>query len=139
MPPVNALHLGYFAAVDTLWRDIDLQSIESFIQFSRALDPYSMYSNSRPVDEVSSHTNCGTEQEQSRQVSETGKTTKVRALCPSRASSLSSLVPCAEPTHPSRLLSARSPSCSMSSLQRAPSFSGMTLAHYTLLSGQTTS
>ncbi|KAF9363317.1 hypothetical protein BGX34_004392 [Mortierella sp. NVP85] len=29
----------YYAAVDTLWREVDLQSVESFILFSRALDP----------------------------------------------------------------------------------------------------
>ncbi|KAF9971778.1 hypothetical protein BGZ73_005160 [Actinomortierella ambigua] len=31
-------HDWYFAAVDTLWRDIDLQSVESFIRFAQAID-----------------------------------------------------------------------------------------------------
>ncbi|KAG0347958.1 hypothetical protein BG005_011797 [Podila minutissima] len=33
----------YYAAVDTLWRDVDLQSVESFIHFSRALEPSFSY------------------------------------------------------------------------------------------------
>ncbi|KAF9977666.1 hypothetical protein BGZ65_007310, partial [Modicella reniformis] len=33
----------YYAAVDTLWREVDLQSVESFILFSRALDPEFSY------------------------------------------------------------------------------------------------
>ncbi|KAF9306820.1 hypothetical protein BGZ74_003068 [Mortierella antarctica] len=33
----------YYAAVDTLWRDVDLQSVESFIHFSQALEPSFSY------------------------------------------------------------------------------------------------
>ncbi|KAG0340679.1 hypothetical protein BG004_006323 [Podila humilis] len=33
----------YYAAVDALWRDIELQSVESFIHFSRALEPTFSY------------------------------------------------------------------------------------------------
>ncbi|KAG0216765.1 hypothetical protein BGX33_012184 [Mortierella sp. NVP41] len=33
----------YYAAVDTLWRDVDVQSVESFIQFGMVLDPTFSY------------------------------------------------------------------------------------------------
>ncbi|KAI8604970.1 hypothetical protein EDD21DRAFT_179508 [Dissophora ornata] len=36
----------YYAAVDTLWRDVDIQSVESFIQFSGTLDPAFSYMDS---------------------------------------------------------------------------------------------
>ncbi|CAO3568108.1 unnamed protein product [Mortierella alpina] len=109
----------YFAAVDALWRDIDLQSIESFIQFSRALDPHSMSLDSRSLQDEEGDRQCGPEQEQSRHVSEKGKTTKASACGSSRASSL---VPFLVPeNNPSRSLSEKSPSCSMSSLQCSPS------------------
>ncbi|KAF8948121.1 hypothetical protein BGZ47_006379 [Haplosporangium gracile] len=38
----------YYAAVDTLWRDVDLQSVESFIQFGMVLDPTFSYMDSSP-------------------------------------------------------------------------------------------
>ncbi|KAI7831513.1 hypothetical protein BC939DRAFT_188197 [Gamsiella multidivaricata] len=39
----------YYAAVDTLWREVDLQSVESFIQFSRVLDPGFSYMDTEPT------------------------------------------------------------------------------------------
>ena len=129
MPLVTALQIGYFAAVDTLWRDIELQSIESFIQFSRALDPYSMSPDSRPLHDREGHLHCGPEQEQSRHVSEKGKTTQESACGSSRASLPASLVPFLVPENPPRPLSAKSPSCSMSSLQCSASI-GTPLVHF---------
>ncbi|KAF9899191.1 hypothetical protein EC991_009338, partial [Linnemannia zychae] len=38
----------YYAAVDTLWRDVDLQSVESFIQFGMAIDPTFAYMDASP-------------------------------------------------------------------------------------------
>ena len=40
--------VGYYAAVDTLWREVDLQSVESFIDFGRALDASFSYLGAEP-------------------------------------------------------------------------------------------